>query len=689
MPLTNLKGVGPKRAALLARKGLHTILDLLYFIPVRYEDRTKILPIHRLKDGDQALTKGRVTYGKEERFPGGRKRLFKIIIRDGKNGLELLWFQYRKPYLIRYARPGSELMVFGSLRVHGGKRQMIHPEITLLHNQGSHDPCGFYPVYSHVQEISPRILRSIIKTAIDHSKEDLIDPVPERLLIRYGLPGLKESIEAVHFPPRDTSMGKLVRSETMAHKRLIFDNFFYAMLAIAYRKTARKRMTIPVSPRPENMTAEVERFLHFSLTSAQLKAVEEIASDLSSGRPMNRLLMGDVGTGKTAVAAVAAYIIVQNKRQAAIMAPTQVLARQHMDFFSGLPSQMGFRPVLLTGDLKESEREKCYSKIKSGDYNLVVGTHSLIQERLGFADLGLAVIDEQHRFGVRQRTLMDQKGNHPHILVMTATPIPRSLAIAFYGDMDISMIREFPKGHVPVRTLIVDEKKKRWAFEELKKRMSMGQQAFVICPVIDESEENDLKSAREMEDRLKKILCPPFRIGIIHGRLSFEEKESVMGSFRKGKIDLLVGTTVMEVGVHVPNATVMIIEHPERFGLAQLHQLRGRVGRGKEGGICMLMISGKLPEDALSRLKILAENHDGFEIAQKDLMLRGHGEIAGTRQSGFGELDIAEIIREQDMLFKVKGLVHELIKEDPELLLHENRLLRIMMESIWGVNLSL
>lgn len=683
LPLTNLKGVGPRRAALLARKGLYTILDLLYFTPVRYEDCTMITPIHRATEGDRVLIKGKVACGGEERFMKSRKRLFRIVVMDGKERLELLWFRYKKPHLAPHARPGIELTTFGTLRINHGKKQMIHPEISLS-NQGPNDTPGFVPVYSHVEKISAGIMRSMIRTALDHYREDLVDPVPKGLLKRFGLPGLRESIEAVHFPPRESSPEKLYRSETPAHRRLVFDSFFYAMLTIAYRKTARRKQTIPVSRRPGNLTTGAERFLRFTLTPDQRNAVEEIASDLSGGRPMNRLLIGDVCTGKTAVAAIAAYMMVYNKRQAAIMAPTQLLARQHMDYFSGLPTQMGFRPVLLTGDMKRSDRDTMYSKIENGRYNLILGTHSLIQERLVFKDLGLAVVDEQHRFGVRQRALIDRKGRHPHLLVMTATPIPRSLAIAIYGDMDISMMTGFPGGHIPVRTFIVEEKQKRWAFEELTKRMSMGQQAFVLCPVIEASEENDLKSAQEMEGRLKKILSPPFRIGLIHGRLSSGEKETIMEDFRNGRIDLLVGTTVIEVGVHVPNATVMIIEHPERFGLAQLHQVRGRVGRGNRGGICMLMASGKLPENALSRLRVLTGTHDGFEIAKKDLMLRGHGEFAGVRQSGIGELDMADMIREQDMLLRVRDAVGDLIRDDPEL--SDHHLLRTMMESVSGIN---
>jgi ATP-dependent DNA helicase RecG len=353
-----------------------------------------------------------------------------------------------------------------------------------------------------------------------------------------------------------------------------------------------------------------------------------------------------------------------------------------MEFFASLSETMGLKPVLLKGNLNKKQRRDIYDTIGNGWHNLIIGTHSLIQEKVSFSDLGLVIIDEQHRFGVRQRALMDKKGNNPHQLIMTATPIPRTLAITLYGDMDISMIKQYPEGHRPVTTRLIEEGHKKWVFETLKERMSEGHQAFVICPVIEGTEELDLKSAQEMAKKLRKILTPPFKIGLIHGRLSPEEREKTMDSFRKGHIDLLVGTTVIEVGIHVPRATVMIIEHPERFGLAQLHQLRGRVGRGSQEGICILLVSNEIPERAISRLKILAENHDGFDIAQKDLELRGHGEFTGMKQAGMGELDLSEMIREQELLFAAKKEARRLIEDDPELCRPENLQLKLMMESV-------
>ncbi|MFC1819512.1 ATP-dependent DNA helicase RecG [Thermodesulfobacteriota bacterium] len=688
LPLIRLKGVGPRRAALLAKKGLYTILDLLYFTPIGYEDRTRISPINRLEEGSPALVKGRVIHGKEERFYPGRRRLYKILIKDDASSLELLWFQYRKPYLIAFAKPGTELMAYGTVRVNKGRRQMIHPDITNSDSRGVADILGFFPIYSSVKGISGKILRSLIRNSLDKYLDDVIDPLPMGLINRLDFPGLKQTIQSVHFPVKGSSIELLNRSDTLSHKRLIFDRFFYVMLAIAYRVVSRERKSAPISLIPQGLMNDMKRFFQFSLTSDQLRAVKEIAKDLSSGKPMNRLLMGDVGTGKTVIAATAAYISIQNNRQVTMMAPTQILADQHMNYFSNLPEEMKFRPVLLTGNLRRDERNEIYNRIKTGQYNLIIGTHSLISERLVFADLGLAIIDEQHRFGVRQRASMDKKGDNTHILVMTATPIPRTLAVTFYGDMDVSIIKEYPKGHVPVETHLVKAAKKRWVFETLKRRMSLGQQAFVICPVIEESEESDLKSAREMEKRLRKILSPPYRIGIIHGRLSSDEKEKIMCDFHKGLIDLLVGTTVIEVGVHVPNATVMVIEHPERFGLAQLHQLRGRVGRGTEGGVCMMM-SDKLTKGAVSRLKVLADSFDGFEIAQKDLELRGHGEFTGIRQSGIGELDLFEVIKHQDILLKARREAQDLIESDPDLLHPDHQYLRVMMESISGIPMDL
>lgn len=691
-PLISLRGVGAKKAALFAQKGLHTVLDLLFYLPFRYEDRTRISPINHVEEGIPVLVKGRVVSGREERFYPSRKRLFKILIRDMESRLELLWFQYKKPHLARYATAGTELLAFGRVQTHRGRRQMVHPDITPADAHGveaGDGGMGFYPVYPFIQGISPNLLRSMMRRALDEYLTTLVDPVPEDVISRLALPHLAGALEHVHFPSGESSFEQLNRFDTPFHKRLIFDRFFLVMLTMAFRKRFKERRKSPSFSIPSGLTDDLKGFFSFRLTPHQLRAVEDMVKDFTRGKCMNRLLLGDVGCGKTVVAAVAAYISIRNKHQVAIMVPTQELANQHLEYFLDLAPRMGFRPVLLTGKLKKAERQDVYEKIATAKVNLVIGTQSLIQKAVRFARLGLVVIDEQQRFGVRDRASMDRKGENPHILVMTATPIPRTLAITFYSDMDLSFIEGYPEGRQSVITELVTDMEKRRVFEILKHRMSEGQQAFVICPVIEGSEDTDLKNAMEMAEKLKKIFPSPFRIGLVHGRLSSDEREKVMNDFRKGLIHLLVGTTVIEVGVHVPRATVMVIEHPERFGLSQLHQLRGRVGRGEERGLCLLMTSKNLPEKSKSRLHTLVENHDGFEIAKKDLALRGQGELTGMRQAGMGDLDLPEMMRESELLLTAKREAHRLIDSDPELLRPENNYLKGMVDAILAKPLDL
>ena len=681
LPVSTLKGVGPKRAAFFSQKGISTILDLLFFTPIRYEDRTKITPIQEVQEGTPVQVQGKVVSCKEERFFRSRKKMFRIMIRDDEAGLELLWFNYKKPHLTAIAVQGSTLLAYGTVNWNHGRRQMVHPEAMRPAREPG-ELLGFYPVYSGVEGMSSAMVRSLMRKALQGHLASVIDPVPAQLAEALGLPSLEEALRSVHFPPKACSIADLNAGQTSFHRRLLFDRFFLIMLTIAFRKRDRKRKTCPSLPLSSKAQNEVGRFFPFSFTHDQTRTVHDILRDLSSGKPMSRLLMGDVGCGKTAVAAVAAYACVLNNGQAAIMAPTQVLASQHLEYFSGLSQKMGFRPALLTGLLKKSEREDLYRKIKEGGYNLVIGTQSLIQEDLAFQNLSLVIIDEQHRFGVRERALIDRKGNNPHLLVMTATPIPRTLAMTVYGDMDVSVIKEFPRGHVPASARLVSETEKREIFDFLRVRLSQGDQAFVICPVIEGSEELDLKNATDMAQKLAKILSPPYQVGLMHGRLPPQEREAVMAGFRAGRIHLLIGTTVVEVGVHVPKATLMIIEHPERFGLAQLHQLRGRVGRGSDRGVCFLMASGSLSENALSRLKVLVDHHDGFEIARKDLEHRGYGELIGMKQTGLGEMDLLEMMKEPDLLSRAKEEAERLLDADPDLLSAENRALRDFVESV-------
>jgi ATP-dependent DNA helicase RecG len=680
LPISTLKGVGPKRAVYFARKGIHTILDLFFFTPLRYEDRTSVRLVGACPEGVPSLVRGRVVSGGEERFFPSRTRVFKIQLKDDSGELELLWFNYRKPHLARFTAAGTELFAYGAVKMNRGRLQMVHPDLWTPEGRG--DSLGFCPVYSSFPGVSPALLRAIVRKALDEYLGTIADPVPGKILEGIGLPPLEQALRGVHFPPGDSVLSELNQQRTPSHRRLLFDRFFLVMLTIAFRRKARRAQEGSTWVCPSQIEDDFSLFFPFTLTSEQVSAFRDILQDLGSGKPMNRLLLGDVGCGKTAVAALTAFVAVMNGTQAAIMAPTQVLANQHFDYFSSLPREMGLRPILMTSALKKADREEACRKILNGSCNLVVGTQSLIQDEVRFANLGLVVIDEQQRFGVRERALMDRKGRNPHQLVMTATPIPRTLAMTVYGDMDISMIREYPAGHKSVLTRLVEETEKRKVFDFLRRRLALGQRAFVICPVIEDSEDADLKSAVETAERLRKILPPPFRIGLMHGRLAAHEKESVMGDFRSGKIHVLVGTTVVEVGVHVPDATVMIIEHPERFGLAQLHQIRGRVGRGAERGVCVLMASAGLSDRALCRLRIMTENCDGFEIAQKDLEQRGHGELIGMRQAGLGELDLSEMMSEPELLLLAKEKADLLLESDPELLDPRHHGLKNFVESI-------
>ncbi len=679
LPLIALKGIGPKRARLFAHKGIHTLADLLFLTPIRYEDRRRVLPIGKTEEGQALWVRGRVLWGREERFFRSGKRLFRIVIKDETGNLELLWFQFRKAHLGRYAVQGRELMAYGSVQKNRGSRQMIHPEVILV-DQVKDEIFCLHPVYPAIQGISGNVLTSTIRSALDQYEETLEDPVPPEIIGRLGLPELAEALRGVHLPSRGASLELLNLAETGPHRRLIFDRFFRVMLNIAFRRVCRKKRQGPVLSTPEDVTGRIEACFPFALTNDQRNVIKEIVRDFESGRPMNRLLQGDVGCGKTVISIAAAYVAALNGWQVALMAPTQILAQQHYSDFSSLSGKMGFRPVLVTAALGKSDRLKIYEKIRQGEHDVIIGTHSLIQKGLSFARLGLVVIDEQHRFGVRQRALLDEKGVNPHLLVMTATPIPRTLAMTAYADLDISFIREYPEGRQPVLTFLMDESRKRDVFNALVHRLSLGQQAVVVCPVIEESEEADLKNAQRMHVGLEKILPPPFSVELIHGRLPADEKDRIMDQFRKSEIDLLVGTTVIEVGIHAPGATVIVIEHPERFGLAQLHQLRGRVGRGTERGLCFLMSGEGVSRDALSRLKVLVETNDGFEIAQKDLEIRGQGELMGVRQAGPGELDFREMLREPELLTAARREAEQILESDPALSRPGNLLLKEMTQ---------
>jgi len=688
-PLTCLKGVGPKRARLLAQRGLTSILDLFYFSPIRYEDRTHFLTIGNAKEGEQGWVCGTVVSARENFFPRSRKRLFRVVIEDTSGRLNLTWFHYRKAHLSGLAGKGTSLLAYGQIQGNGHQKQMIHPEIVPHIPGRERGHLSINPVYPAVEGIPRRTVNALVCAAFRQYGKSIADPLPSSIRRSRALPDLQGALREIHLPPPESPVQRLNEMRTPGHRRLRFDVAFKTMLNLMFRKAARKQRPTPPLTVPSDIKARLEKLLPFSLTPGQYTAVRDILRDFRAGYPMSRLIQGDVGCGKTIVAAIAAYVAVRNKKQVAIMAPTQVLAAQHWTFFRDFHADGGFKPVLLTGALQPAEQERKYTQIETGRANVIIGTQALIQKSLTFSNLGLAVIDEQHRFGVRQRALLDRKGNHPHLLVMSATPIPRTLGMTLYGDMDISTIRDLPAGRLPVVTRLVERNRKARVYQFLKKRLQAGQQALVICPLIDAAEDEDMKNATGMAEKLQALLSPVFQVQLIHGRLPGPAKDQIMEDFRNGGIHVLVSTTVIEVGVHVPNATVMIIEQPERFGLAQLHQLRGRIGRGCIQGVCLLMASQNLTQKARKRLEILIRSNDGFVIARKDLEMRGHGETFGVKQAGTGERDLMQTFGDPDLLMAAREEAEKIVRDDPGLIKPSNRPLRDLLEPEWKTPLEI
>ena len=683
-PLSVLKGIGSAREKAFADKGFHTVGDLLYFLPVRYEDRTRISPMAGVREGAAAVVAGRVVRAGEERLGRSGRKLFRITVTDDTGTMDLLWFNYRAIHLTRTAVTGAHLLAYGRLGVRAGTRHMIHPELHAPESEDHGEYMGIYPVYSAVQGISGAFLRKAMAGALERYRGLIPEPIPIDIRDRLGLPELESALEAIHFPRKDADFDRYARLSTEYHRRIAFERIFAVMLSLGFRNTHRAHRSAVECPPPDDFFERLEGCFGFRLTGAQHRVIDDIVGDMTSLRPMNRLLQGDVGCGKTIVAAAAACLAVFNGHQAAVMAPTQILARQHYEYFRTFPESMGVRPVLLTGALTAAERRDACRRIASGDRNVIVGTQALIQDDVTCADCALVVIDEQHRFGVRQRRLLDGKGHNPHLLVMTATPIPRTLAMTVYADLDVSIIDEYPGEHRPVETHLVAPRLKRKVFESLVRRLTAGQQAMVVCPVIEDTGQTETKDAESMYAGLTRLLSPEFRVGLIHGRMSPRDKTDVMERFKNGTIDVLVGTTVVEVGIHVPGAAMIIIEHPERFGLAQLHQLRGRVGRGSDKGVCILMGDEELSHQAVARLEALVTCHDGFVIAEKDLELRGQGELTGMRQAGRGEIDFAEMLRDPPLLAEAKREADRLLAEDPMLTRPEHGQLRAFVRSFPG-----
>jgi ATP-dependent DNA helicase RecG len=668
-PLQYVKGIGPARAQMLAAKGLSTVTDLLYYAPFRYEDRRNIKAIAELSPGEKAVVLARVASAKMSRLRHGRVGLFEAVFEDG-SGARLLGRWYHGERYADSLVPDTRVALFGKVefeRAHN-QRLMIQPETEMLaaddEGEESLHTGRIVAVYEAASKISTRVFRTILHRILEDCPMPE-DALPDSVRQRMKLPPLGQAIREVHSPAQDADLRLLNDFRTPAQVRLIFDEFFWLECGLALKKSKAKAADGISFPLNERIREQIKKMLPFKPTAAQRRVMQEIADDMKRPHPMNRLLQGDVGSGKTIVAAQAAVIAIENKHQVAVLAPTEILARQHHVYFKRLLEKLGYVVALLTGSATAREKEQIKNLIGQGLVQVVIGTHAVIQEDVSFANLGLVIIDEQHRFGVRQRLELMRKGNQPDVLVMTATPIPRTLALTLYGDLDVSVIDELPPGRKPIVTKHVAEAAVENIYSFIAQEIRAGRQAYVVYPVVEESETLAMKAAEKMYQHLSTNVFPGTTVGLLHGRLPAQDKESAMRDFKVGNTKVLVATTVIEVGVDVPNASVMVIEQAERFGLAQIHQLRGRVGRGANQSYCIL-VTGKLNEIARERIRTLVDSNDGFYIAEMDMKLRGPGEFFGTKQSGIPGLRLADLMRDSDILDRARAEANALVQERKE-----------------------
>lgn len=667
-----VKGVGPRLAERLAARGIRTVRDALFFFPKGYEDRRGIVPIRALRPGMTVPVRGQVTgIGGGHRGFGG-PGVFEVVVSDGTGRLSAKWFRFH-PSLRERFTVGQNVILCGPVRLFQFQPEMHHPEI--LPADGESDPVHFgriVPVYPDVEGIPPRVVRKIQHEVVDRYAAREKEFFPGWMLDAAGVPPIQDSLATLHFPPPTLDAEKLLSFSSPPQQRLIFGELFYIQWTLARRRAGVMKEAAKPLPWDREIVDEIKRRLPFALTDAQRRVVNEILRDMAKAHPMHRLLQGDVGSGKTIVAWIAAMVAWRKGAQTALMAPTEILAEQHHRRFVGLSEGLPAKTVLLTSSLSKRRRETIRAEIREGRAHVVIGTHAILEEGVEFREMGLGIVDEQHRFGVLQRSALRGKAKTaPHLLVMTATPIPRTLAMTLYGDLDVSVIDEMPPGRTPVETKIVPEKERARAWERVRQELFRGGRAYVILPLVEESAKLALRDASRTYDRVREAF-PDVGVGLLHGRLRAEEKEAVMRRFQEGEIRILVSTTVVEVGVDVPEATVMMVEHAERFGLSQLHQLRGRVGRGTRPSVCLLMAGEVRGEDALARISVMERSTDGFAIAEEDLRIRGPGDFGGVRQSGIPDLVFSDIVRDAGMLTRSREIAARLLALDPDLSLPEH-----------------
>jgi ATP-dependent DNA helicase RecG len=673
--LTVLQGVGPKNAESLAKLGLHTLGDMLYYFPRRYDDYSQLKPIKELFYGEQVTVIGTIDSVHSRPIRGGKASIVEVIIKDGTGGLRLSFFN--QPWLANRFKKGDAISVSGKIDQYLGRLVMNSPDWEPIEVESLHTN-RIVPVYSLTERIAQKWLRSQMNQVITYWAPAVVDALPESVRKSADVMPLGEALLQVHFPE---SQDKL----EAARKRLAFDEIFYLQMGVLQQKRDWKSVDARRFPISDEWLDSRLTSLPFTLTSAQQNAVNDIRADLDSGKPMNRLLQGDVGSGKTVVAALAAAMITSNGAQAAIMAPTSILAEQHYQSFTHLLSDV-LKPGeirLLVGDTREAEKEEIRNGLADNSIKIVIGTHAVIEGPIQFKELQFAVIDEQHRFGVEQRAELRSKGTNPHLLVMTATPIPRSLALTLYGDLDLSIMDEMPAGRQPVNTFVLRPQERERAFTLLRGQLNDGKQAFIIYPLIEESEKIDARAAVDDYETLSKEVFPNRKLGLLHGKMRPAEKDETMLKFRDKEYDILVSTTVVEVGVDVPNATAMLIEGADRFGLAQLHQLRGRVGRGSDQSYCLLVPTHEDKAEN-ERLQAMAESTDGFFLAEKDLEIRGPGEFLGTRQSGYASSLRMASITDVKLIERARAQAQNVFDKDPDLVQAEHALLAETLGRFWG-----
>lgn len=664
-----IKGVGPNRVKLLNRVGIYTLNDLITYFPRDYEDRGKTKNIAELIDGEEALISA---------YPVGRMieikirrnlTLCKLYVRDESGGCEMIW--YNQSYLKNVFKQNVRYNFYGKIKKKMGKYEMQAP---VFEEEGNNKTTGkIVPIYPLTYSLTQRVLTSIMEAGINEVYGKMEETFPEYILDNYNLMDINNAYKQIHFPEDFTNF-------EMARYRLAFEELFTMQLALLCLKNKNDIKSTGISFSKDVNLEELILQLPFSLTKAQLRSLEEIELDMESDKPMNRLLQGDVGSGKTVIAMLAAYKCVKSGYQAAIMAPTAILATQHLESFQNLLGKNGIRCELLVSGITKKKKDAILQRLESGEIDILIGTHALIEEIVVFKKLGLVITDEQHRFGVRQRTILVNKGNNPDVLVMSATPIPRTLALILYGDLDISIIDELPPNRKKIETYAVQKEMDNRINQFISKNIDDGRQCYIVCPLVEENDEIDAKSVMELADEYKNRIFSQYRVEILHGKMKPKEKDSIMMKFSQGEIDILISTTVIEVGVNVPNANIMVIENAERFGLAQLHQLRGRVGRGEYQSYCILKYRGN-SDIIKKRMKVISSTNDGFVISEKDLELRGTGDFFGTKQHGIPDFKIANLFVDMPILKNVQAIALSITSKDPILEKAENQKLKKLIDT--------